>query len=311
MNGGESWVSWNFAGSGHESCQVAWQTSQSGQACVEGGGPQSCPIGCCHSHSHLCQTGGHPTEAMRIHSLLLLSFLLLAAQVLSERVRKGAKNAPHNTTEDGASAPSGKAQNKQRSKTSKSMTHGKFLTKDQATCRWAVAEEELGISLKVQCTQEDREFSCVFAGDPAGCLEHDKEQIYWKQIARTLRKQKNICGNAKSVLKTRVCRKKFPESNLKLVNPSAPEHMKPRKEKAEVSPREHNKVQEVSSMGPNKVQEDLVPSSAVTQTVAIKDPECLEDPDVLNQKKVALEFCGESWRSICTFFLNMLQATSC
>ncbi|XP_038196374.1 fibroblast growth factor-binding protein 1 isoform X2 [Arvicola amphibius] len=237
---------------------------------------------------------------MRIHSLLLLSFLLLAAQVLSERVKKGAKNAPDNTTEEGPSAPSGKAQEKQRSRTSKSMTHGKFLTKDQATCKWAVTEEELGISLKVQCTQEDREFSCVFAGDPAGCLEHDKDQIYWKQIARTLRKQKNICGNAKSVLKTRVCRKKFPESNLKLVNPSAPGNMKPRKEKAEVSPREHNKV-----------QEDLVPSSAVTQTVAIKDPECLEDPDVLNQKKVALEFCGESWRSICTFFLNMLQATSC
>ncbi|CAO2640013.1 Fibroblast growth factor-binding protein 1 [Lemmus lemmus] len=240
---------------------------------------------------------------MRIHSLLLLSFLLLAAQVLSERVRKGAKNAPHNTTEDDASAPLGKAQNKQRSRTSKSMTHGKFLTKDQATCRWAVTEEELGISLKVQCTQEDREFSCAFVGDPAGCLEHDTDQIYWKQIARTLRRQKNICGNTKSVLKTRVCRKKFPESNLKLVNPSA--------EKAEVSPREHNKVQEASSMEPNKVPEDLVPGPAVTQTVAIKDPECLEDPDVLNQRKVALEFCGESWRSICTFFLNMLQATSC
>lgn len=248
---------------------------------------------------------------MRIHSLIVLSFLLLAAQVLSEKVRKRAKNVPDSTTEEDMSPSLGKARNKQRSRTSKSMTHGKFVTKDQATCRWAVTEEELGISLKVQCTQADQEFSCVFVGDPTGCLKYDKDQTYWKQVARTLRKQKNICENSKSVLKTRVCRKKFPESNLKLVNPNAHENMKPRKEKAEVSPREHNKVQEAVSMEPNKVKVDITTSPAATQTVAVKDPECLEDPDVLNQRKTALEFCGESWSSFCTFFLNMLQATSC
>lgn len=249
---------------------------------------------------------------MRLHSLILFSFLLLAAQVLSEKVRKRAKNAPHSSAEEGAEGmpPSlGKAQNKERSKTSKSMTHGKFVTKDQATCRWAVTEEELGISLKVQCTQAGQEFSCVYAGDPTSCLKHDKDRTYWKQVARTLRKQKNICGNAKSVLKTRVCRKKFPESNLKLVNPNAHGNMKPRKEKAQVSSREH-KVQEVVSTEPNQVKEDITPSPAVTQTVA-KDPDCLEDPDMLNQRKTALEFCGESWSSFCTFFLSMLQATSC
>lgn len=251
---------------------------------------------------------------MRLHSLILFSFLLLAAQVLSEKVRKRAKNVPHSSTEEGTEVTSPslrKAQNKQRSRTSKSMTHGKFVTKDQATCRWAVTEEEQGISLKVQCTQADQEFSCVFAGDPTDCLKHDKDQTYWKQVARTLRKQKNICGNAKSVLKTRVCRKKFPESNLKLVNPSAHGNTKPRKEKAEVSSREHNKVQEAVSTEPNKVKEDITPSPAVTGTVAIEDPECLEDPDILNQRKTALEFCGESWSSFCVFFLNLLQATSC
>lgn len=251
---------------------------------------------------------------MRLYSLILLSFLLLATQVLTEKVRKRAKNAPHSTTEEGVEGTSpslGKAQNKQRSRTSKSMTHGKFVTKDQATCRWAATEEEQGISLKVQCTQADQEFSCVFAGDPTECLKHDKDQTYWKQVARTLRKQKNICGNAKSVLKTRVCRKKFPESNLKLVNPNARGNMKPRKEKAEVSGREHNKVQDAVSMELDKVKEDITLSPAASQTMAIKDAECLEDPDVLNQRKTAMEFCGESWSSICTFFLNMLQATSC
>ncbi|XP_051020844.1 fibroblast growth factor-binding protein 1 [Acomys russatus] len=244
---------------------------------------------------------------MRIHSLFLLSFLLLAAQVLSEKVRKRAKHAPHSTAEEGMSASSSKAQNKQRSRTSKSVTHGKFVTKDQATCKWAVSEEELGIHLKVQCTQASQEFSCVYAGDPTGCLKHNRDQIYWKQIARTLRKQKGICGNSRSVLKTRVCREKFPESNLKLVNPNAHGNLQPRKEKEE----EHSKVQEASSMGPNKIKEDMTPHPAVTQAVAIKDPECLEDPDMLMQRKTALDFCGESWSSLCTFFLNMLQATSC
>lgn len=283
-----------------------------GQDCGSGGRqPEVSP---CPSFASLCQTGVHPADVMRLHSLILLSFLLLATQAFSEKVRKRAKNAPHSTAEEGVegSAPSlGKAQNKQRSRTSKSLTHGKFVTKDQATCRWAVTEEEQGISLKVQCTQADQEFSCVFAGDPTDCLKHDKDQIYWKQVARTLRKQKNICRNAKSVLKTRVCRKRFPESNLKLVNPNARGNTKPRKEKAEVSAREHNKVQEAVSTEPNRVKEDITLNPAATQTMAIRDPECLEDPDVLNQRKTALEFCGESWSSICTFFLNMLQATSC
>ncbi|XP_021066948.1 fibroblast growth factor-binding protein 1 [Mus pahari] len=249
---------------------------------------------------------------MRLHSLILLAFLLLATQALSEKVRKRAKIAPHSPAEEGVEAPSlGKAHKKQRSRTSKSMTHGKFVTKDQATCRWAATEEEQGISLKVQCTQAEQEFSCVFAGDPTECLKHDKDQTYWRQVARMLRKQKNICGNAKNVLKTRVCRKKFPESNLKLVNPSAGGNVKPRKEKAEVAAREHNKVQAAVATEPNKVKEDITLSPAAPQTVAIKDPECLEDPDVLTQRKTALEFCGESWSSICAFFLNMLQATSC
>ncbi|XP_008825106.1 fibroblast growth factor-binding protein 1 [Nannospalax galili] len=248
---------------------------------------------------------------MRIHSLILLSFLLLAAQVLSEKIRNGTKNSQRSTPDGDPSVPQGKAQNKQRGRTSKSMTNGKFVTKDQATCRWAVTEQELGISLKVECMQADREFSCVYTGDPAGCLQHSKDNLYWKQIARTLRKQKNICANSKSVLKTRVCKKKFPESNLKLANLRGPGNKEPRKEEAEISPREHSKVQEPSSLEPNKVKEGISPSPATTKTVPIKNSECVEDPDVVHQRKTALEFCGESWSSLCTFFLNMLQATSC
>ncbi|KAL1791054.1 Fibroblast growth factor-binding 1 [Sigmodon hispidus] len=247
---------------------------------------------------------------MRIHSLLLF-FLLLASRALADKVRKQAKNAPQNVTVEGTSTLLGKAQNNQRNRTSKSTTNGKFVTKDQATCKWAVTEEVVGVSLKVQCTKADHDFSCVFAGDPTDCLKQNNDQIYWKQIARTLRKQKNICGNPESVLKSRVCKKKFPESNLKLVNANAGGKTKPSKEKAAVPTTEYSKVQDASSVEPDKVKEGTAPSSNVTQTMTIKDLECLEDPDVLNQRKIALEFCGESWSSLCKFFLNMLQSTSC
>ncbi|XP_048220335.1 fibroblast growth factor-binding protein 1 [Perognathus longimembris pacificus] len=236
---------------------------------------------------------------MRVHGLTLLSILFLAAQVLSEKGKHGAESTQHSMSNRGQSAPLEKAQHKQRSRTSKSMTNGKFVTKDQSTCRWAVSEQEQGITMKVECTRTNKEFSCVFAGNPTECLRHNKEKVYWKQISRTLRKEKNICGNAKSVLKTRVCKKKFPESNLKLISPAPLGNVKPRKEEAELSPRE-----------PEKVKGD--PSSpAVTPTMTIKNSECVEDPDVANQKRIALEFCGESWSSFCSFFLTMFQATSC
>nr|XP_004656130.2 fibroblast growth factor-binding protein 1 [Jaculus jaculus] len=239
---------------------------------------------------------------MRIHGLTLLSILLLAAQVLSEKVRSGAKSIQRSKPDEDLSAPLGKAQNKQRSKTSKSMTNGKFVTKDLTTCKWAVIKQELGITLKVECTNQEHQFSCVFAGDPSECLKHNQDRVYWKQIARMLRKQKNICGSSKSVLKTRVCKKQFPESNLKLATPNSLGNMKPEMEEAELT----SQTQESSS----EVKESTS-SPAVTQPVAIKDPECVDDPDVANQRKTALEFCGESWSSFCSFLLNMLQATSC
>ncbi|MBZ3882570.1 Fibroblast growth factor-binding protein 1 [Sciurus carolinensis] len=248
---------------------------------------------------------------MRIHSLALISFLLLAAQVLSAKVRNGTKNRQGSILEGDPSTPLGKDQNKQRSRTSKSMTNGKFATKDQASCRWAATEQELVINLKVECTRMDQEFSCVFAGKPSKCLKLNNEKIYWKQIVRTLRNQKNLCGNSKSVLKTRVCKKQFPESNLKLVSSTLYETQKPRGEKTELSHKERIKVKGTSSSEPNEVKENLQSSPAETQTVAVRGPECMEDPDVVNQRKTVLEFCGESWSSFCSFFLTMFQGTTC
>uniref|UniRef100_A0A8C8Y6M9 Fibroblast growth factor binding protein 1 n=1 Tax=Panthera leo TaxID=9689 RepID=A0A8C8Y6M9_PANLE len=224
---------------------------------------------------------------MRIHSLTLFFFLLLAAQVSLVKSKKEAKNrhVSKGTTEKLHTLGEPQIEPPKR------LTKGKFVTQDHAKCRWEVTEQEKGIVLKVECTRQDNKFSCVFTGNPTSCLESNKKNVYWKQIGRNLRSQKVLCGDAKTILKTRVCRKKFPESNLKLVNSTLIWNKKPSQELMEPSSREQSKASE-------------------TQTTATKDPKCAEDPDLIKQK-MALDYCGESWSSICKFFITMIQDNTC
>ncbi|XP_005402577.1 PREDICTED: fibroblast growth factor-binding protein 1 [Chinchilla lanigera] len=248
---------------------------------------------------------------MRIHNLTLLSLLLLASQMLTQKVKHGAKHR-QSSTADGDPSVLDKAQSRQRSRTPKSTISGKFVSRDRgATCRWATTEQELGIALRVQCSQEQHKFSCVFAGNPTECLKHHSEKVYWKQIARTLHKQKNVCGDSKNVLKTKVCKKKFPESNFKLESSTLLENMKPGELESKLSPTEHPNNKGDSSKEPYKAKGDVSSTLAVTKAATTRDPKCLDDPDVEMQRKMALDFCGESWSSLCTFFLSMFQATSC
>ncbi|CAK7295093.1 Fibroblast growth factor-binding protein 1 [Vulpes lagopus] len=255
---------------------------------------------------------------MRIHSLTLLSFLLLAAQVSLVKGKKEVKNRHVSKgTRDKL-----RALGETHTEPPKHLTKGKFVTRDHANCRWVVTEQEEGIALKVECTRQDNKFSCVFTGNPTFCLESNKKNVYWKQIGRILRSQKVICGDAKTILKTKVCRKKFPESNLKLVNSTLIWTKKPSQELTEPSPREQSKVSKASLVEPNKVKElspkeqikvkENIPSGSVeTQTIATKDPKCEEDPDLINQSKIALDYCGESWGSLCKFFIAMVQGNTC
>ncbi|XP_032253298.1 fibroblast growth factor-binding protein 1 isoform X1 [Phoca vitulina] len=255
---------------------------------------------------------------MRIHSLTLLSFFFLALEVSlvkgkkevkNRHVSKGTRDKLHTLGETQIEPP-------------KHLAKGKFVTQDHANCRWVVTEQEEGITLKVQCTRQDNKFSCVFTGNPTSCLESNKKNVYWKQIGRNLRSQKVICGDPKTVLKTKVCRKKFPESNFELVNSTLIQNKKPSQELTEPSPREQSKVSKASLMEPKKVKElspkeqikvkENIPSGSMeTQTIATKDPNCVEDPDLINQTKMALDYCGESWGSICKFFIAMVQSNSC
>lgn len=258
----------------------------------------------------VCQTGFHQTGDMRIHGLTLLSFLLLAAQVLLVEGKKAARRRGVSKATMDETHTLGQPQTEQRSQPPKHLTKGKFVTRDHADCKWVVTEKEEGILLKVDCTQQDDKFSCFFTGNPTSCLESNKKSVYWKQIGRSLRSQKVICGDSKSVLKTRVCRKKFPESNLKLTNSSLI-RKKPSQDSVAPSPREQSVVNEVSLVEPNNFKENTLSGPAESKTMDSNDPECEEDPEMTNQKKAALDYCGETWGSVCKFFITMVQGNSC
>ncbi|XP_037386536.1 fibroblast growth factor-binding protein 1-like [Talpa occidentalis] len=236
---------------------------------------------------------------MRIRSLTLLSFLLLAAQALLGEGKKEVK-LRHGSQATADKMHSRQARIEQRNQSPKRLTKGKFVTRDQADCSWAVTEQEKGIALKVECTRQDTKFSCVYTGNPTSCLELHKKSAYWKQIARNLRSQKVLCGDAKSVLKSRVCRKNFPESNLKLANSTLIQNKKPHLEDTKLASREQSAV-----------EGNALSSPAGTRTRPTKDPKCLDDPDMVQQKSTALEYCGEPWSSLCEFFITMLQGTAC
>ncbi|KAI4572189.1 hypothetical protein MJT46_005257 [Ovis ammon polii x Ovis aries] len=247
--------------------------------------------------AQLATGGSHQAEGMRTHGLTLLSLLLLAVLMLLAEAKKEGRKRHGSKASTEESHALGKPGKEPRSQPTKHPIKGKFVTPDHADCRWAVTKQEEGIVLKVECTQQDNTFSCFFTGNPTSCLELHKSSVYWKQIGRNLRSQKVICGDAKSVLKTRVCRKKFPESNLKLVNSTLIRIKKPSQELMEPSPMDT--VEVTTSSNPEK-----------TQTMTTKGPQC-EDEDLENQRKAAQEYCGEVWGSLCRFFLSMVQGSSC
>ncbi|NXD75740.1 FGFP1 protein, partial [Halcyon senegalensis] len=184
----------------------------------------------------------------------------------------------------------------QKSKGGKSSPRGKFKNKENVECTWAVTDVN-GVTVRVDCKHGDSEFWCEFSGDPSSCAEYAANQkSYWKQVSRSLKKQKQICQDPKSVLKSKVCKQASRSARLKLTRSSL-----------------------LKSVGP--VKRNMTLLTKVLQTpaavsVAEKKPEhspqdCVEDIDYIDQKKVAEEYCPESLLSFCNFFITMVQDKKC
>ncbi|XP_006884598.1 PREDICTED: fibroblast growth factor-binding protein 1 [Elephantulus edwardii] len=220
---------------------------------------------------------------MKISSLALLSVVLLAVPLLSVEGKKerGRKKAQ-------GEGPGGQPRLR--------APRGRFRTPGQAECRWAVVQEMPRATLKVECSGEEGQFSCFFAGDPHLCMEFvTQSKAYWKQMGRTLARQANVCAEPKTVLKTKLCGKKVPAAHLRMLNSTLVSGDRSTTRKPTVV---------LETQG-------TIPAETQMPPKGDSDPKCDQDADLQYQGKLVEEYCGESWGSICRFFLSMLQDTSC
>lgn len=162
---------------------------------------------------------------------------------------------------------------------------GKFRTKDKAQCSW-VARGEDKYTLTVTCKPgKGNEFSCKYNARPASCPAYVAEPAaYWAQITRSLRKQKKLCSDPRSMLRAGMCKSAPQEAHFKLTET---EHEKsPTKEK---TPR----------------NEKEMTTNATTPDTTRK---CAQNSD---HSKMAKERCGDSWASLCTFLFTLVQNGDC
>nr|XP_046262715.1 fibroblast growth factor-binding protein 1 [Scatophagus argus] len=148
---------------------------------------------------------------------------------------------------------------------------GKMGTKDKAECTWAATGEDLFI-LGVTCKKGDRRFSCEYIARPAVCPQYASNvKLYWKQMARALRKQKNLCQDTSALVRVGMCRRAAREAHFRLRNAQ---------------------------------RKTYLPSTPRPASRPVKSCQA-------NNKKLAEEYCNDSWSSLCTFFFTMVQDYDC
>lgn len=237
---------------------------------------------------------------MRIKSFgLLCVWILLSLMLLANCERHKERKKGRQGLEDSGkrqTEPNQENEKGRKTKGGKSSPKGKFKTKENAECTWAVTNTNAA-TVHVECKHGDSEFWCEFSGDPSACAQYAANQkSFWKQVSRSLKKQKQICQDPKSVLKSKVCRKGPRSAHLKLTHSSL---------LTSAGPTKGNTVQHAKEV-------QITAAASVTEKKPEHSPEdCVEDIDYIDQKKVAEEYCPESLLSFCNFFITMIQDKKC
>nr|XP_009671576.1 PREDICTED: fibroblast growth factor-binding protein 1 [Struthio camelus australis] len=238
---------------------------------------------------------------MKIKSFGLLCMLLLVSQMLlanCER-QKERKKERQNIEKGGKkqAEPNEQSEKGRKSNGEKALPKGKFKTKENAECTWAVADINAA-TVHIECKNGESKFWCEFTGDPSACPQYAANQrSYWKQVSRSLKKQKQICQDSKSVLKSKVCRKGPQSAHLELTNSSLLTSMGPVKGTATHHAKEGTRTSASASVTKKQPEQS--------------SQDCVEDIDYIDQRKVAEEYCPESLLSFCNFFIAMVQDKKC
>ncbi|XP_034399942.1 fibroblast growth factor-binding protein 1 [Cyclopterus lumpus] len=95
---------------------------------------------------------------------------------------------------------------------------GKMVTRDKSECTWAATGDDVFI-LGVACKKGDRSFGCEYVARPAACSQYASNvKVYWKQIARALKKHKSLCQDSRASVRAGVCRRAAGEAHFRLRN---------------------------------------------------------------------------------------------
>lgn len=147
--------------------------------------------------------------------------ILLVLACVSHQLMMGACQKSHGRKGRGMD----RAQNKDRSglkmdRQPKSVSaqpiKGKLVTKDKSECTWAATGDEVFI-LRVTCKKGERSFNCEYAAKPAVCPQYSSNtELYWKQIARALRKQKSLCQDSGVLVRAGMCRNAARDAHFRL-----------------------------------------------------------------------------------------------
>ncbi|XP_066489091.1 fibroblast growth factor-binding protein 1 [Tiliqua scincoides] len=233
---------------------------------------------------------------MKVRKIALLCALIMISQMIpadcekqKDRKRDRAGSRRAGGPEPGSDNQNGKGQKTRGQKTS---LKGKFISKEKSECTWALSEAETA-TLKIDCKKGESSFSCEFTGNPSTCPQYaGNQKTFWKQITKSLKKQKNICEDPQGMLKSKICKKGPSSAHLKLV---------PTRDSEQEKPGHHGRQATV----------DTVTSVATEQQTGLASSDCVEDVDYVDQKKVAEEYCSEHWVSFCNFLMSMIQDKRC
>ncbi|XP_029964171.1 fibroblast growth factor-binding protein 1 [Salarias fasciatus] len=93
---------------------------------------------------------------------------------------------------------------------------GKLVTKAKEECTWAAAGEDV-LVLGLTCRKGDSSFSCEYVGRPDVCPQYSSNtKLYWKQIARSLKKQRRLCRDGDALVRTGLCRRAARDAHFRL-----------------------------------------------------------------------------------------------
>ncbi|XP_069027310.1 fibroblast growth factor-binding protein 1-like [Embiotoca jacksoni] len=203
--------------------------------------------------------------------------ILLVLACISHQLMSGACQRSHGRRGRGADRGqhkdrSGLKTGRQAKSVSAQPIKGKLVAKDKFECTWAATGEDLFV-LGVTCKKGGKSFSCEYVARPSVCPRYASNvKLYWKQISRALKKQKNLCQDGSSPVRAGMCRGAAGDAHFRL----------------RVAPTE-------------KAVPPHVPPAA-TKAGKSCQPE---------NRKRAGEFCKESWSGFCTFFFTMVQDYDC